>query len=382
MWLSYGHVLKTLGRRADCEAAYARAVALEPSLGEAWWSIANLKDYPFGDEDLAAMRARLGNAALSDEDRLHFHFTLGKALEDRRDWAASWTHYAEGNRLRRAQLRYRAGEVSDFVDEANALFTRDFFAARAGWGCPTRGPVFIVGLPRAGSTLLEQMLGEHSLIEGTMELPELGSIATRLGGKTGAGDDGGYPAILAELSQADCRALGEEYLARTRVYRKTDKPLFLDKMPNNWAHIGLLRLILPNARVINARRGAMANGFAAFKQHFARGQGFTYSLSDVGRYWRDYARHMAHLDSVLPGHVHQVRYERLVADAAGELRAALAWLGVAWEPGCLEFHKSDRPVRTASSEQVRRPISAGAVEHWRHYERWLGPLKDAIDGAG
>ena len=376
VWMSYGHVLKTVGRRDESIAAYRRAIAVAPGLGEAWWSLANLKTVTFGPEDVAAMEAALVDPTLCEEDRFHLHFALGKALEDAGDAAGSFRHYAEGNRLRRAMLGYDSDDISSHVRRSEALFTREFFATREGQGCPAPDPIFILGMPRAGSTLVEQILASHSQVEGTMELPDIPAMVKRL-----AGDAATYPDCLAELDGAALRALGEEYLERTRVQRKTDKPFFIDKLPNNWAHLGFIRLILPRARVIDARRHPLACCFSNFKQHFARGQGFSYDLGDIGRYYADYVRLMEHFDAVLPGWVHRLFHERLVANPEAEVRQILAALGLPFEPACLRFYENDRAVRTASSEQVRQPISAAGLDRWRAYEPWLGPLKDALGEA-
>lgn len=377
IWMSYGHTLKTLGRQADAVAAYRRCVALAPSFGEAWWSLANLKTVRFEDADRAAMARELARGDLAGDDRLHLHFALGKALEDAGFDAEAFAHYAQGNGLRRAELRYEADETSRHMRRSKALFTRDFFAERAGWGCAAPDPIFVVGLPRAGSTLIEQILSSHSAVEGTQELPDIISIARRLGGATGA-DAGAYPGVLGELTAADARALGEEYLARAQVHRKLGRPFFIDKMPNNFAHLGLICLILPNAKIIDARRHPLGCCFSAFKQHFAQGQAFTYGLEDVGRYYADYVELMTRFDAVLPGRVHRVIYEEMVADPERQVRALLAHCGLPFEDACLRFYENDRAVRTASSEQVRQPIFRDAAEHWRRFEPWLAPLKASL----
>jgi tetratricopeptide (TPR) repeat protein len=379
VWMSLGHVLKTVGRQADSIAAYRRAAEAAPSLGEVWWSLANLKTVRFADADIAAMHAALAGAALSEEDRFHLHFALGKAYEDRSEAEAAFAHYAQGNRLRRAGLDYDPEEISGHVDRATALFTADFFAARAGLGCPAPDPIFILGMPRAGSTLIEQILASHPLVEGTMELPDIPALAKRLGARTLKSDRSLYPECLAGLDAGALQALGEDYLETTRVQRKTDRPFFIDKMPNNWAHVGLIRLILPNAKIIDARRHPLACCFSNFKQHFARGQGFSYDLAELGLYYRDYAALMAHFDAVLPGRVHRVDHEALVADPEAGIRRLLDHLGLPFDPACLAFHETERAVRTASSEQVRRPINRDGLDRWRAFELWLAPLKDALD---
>ena len=377
-WMSYGHVLKTVGRQDDSIAAYRRAVELLPNLGEAWWSLANLKTFRFSDADVAAMRGQIERPDISEEDRFHLHFALGKALEDAADYEVSFEHYRQGNALRRADIDYDPEETTSHLNRSKALFTHAFFAARAGMGSEAPDPIFIVGLPRSGSTLIEQILSSHSMVEGTMELPDIAAIARRLGEKRKKSDASAYPEMLEGLDVAELKALGEEYLERTRVQRKLGRPLFIDKMPNNFAHAGLIHLILPNARIVDARRHPLGCCFSGFKQHFARGQGFTYDLAELGRYYADYVHLMAHFDAVLPGRVHRVIYEQMVADPEREVRRLLDYCGLPFEDGCLRFHENRRAVRTASSEQVRRPIFTDAVEHWRHYQPWLTPLKDAL----
>ncbi|HEY0414514.1 MAG TPA: sulfotransferase [Allosphingosinicella sp.] len=377
LWMSYGHVLKTVGRTADGVAAYRRAIGVRPTLGEAWWSLANLKIVELGTDDVAAMEAALADPAASPHDRLHLHFALGKALEDAGEAERAFGHYAQGNGLRRGMMAYDSDEVSRFVARSTALFTPAFFAAREGAGCPRPDPIFVLGMPRAGSTLIEQILASHPLVEGTMELPDMPSIARRLGGpKEEDGDR--YPGCLAELDGEALRALGEEYLQRAQVQRREGRPFFIDKMPNNWVHAGLIHLILPNAKIVDARRHPLDCCFSNFKQHYARGQGFSYSLADMGHYYADYVRLMAHVDRVLPGRVHRVIHERLIDQPEAEVRALLAYLGLDFDPACLRFHENRRAVRTASSEQVRRPLNREGQGQWRPFEAWLGPLKEAL----
>ena len=377
-WMSLGHALKTVGRAQDSIDAYRRSLELLPSLGESYWSLANLKTFRFSDADVQAMRGQLARADLAEEDRLHLHFALGKALEDDGRWAKSFEHYRQGNAIRRAGLAYDADETSAHLARSKALLTQAFFAAREGGGCASPDPIFIVGLPRSGSTLIEQILSSHSQVEGTMELPDIASMARRLGGERKPGDAPAYPDLLAGLSPEQRQSLGQEYLERTRIQRKLGRPLFIDKMPNNFAHLGLIQLILPRAKVIDARRHPLACSLSGFKQHFARGQGFTYDLADLGRYYADYVELMAHFDTALPGRIHRVIYEQMVADPEAEVRRLLAYCGLEFEPACLRFHENARPVRTASSEQVRQPIFTDALDHWRHYEPWLQPLKTAL----
>jgi tetratricopeptide (TPR) repeat protein len=377
-WMSYGHALKTIGRSADSVAAYRKAVDQAPSLGEAWWSLANMKTYRFTDADLAAMDAQLAAPDLSEDDRLHLHYALGKAHEDAARYAESFAHYDQGAAIRREQIAYDPSVMREHVARSKATLTAALFERRAGQGCRAPDPIFILGLPRAGSTLIEQILASHSAVEGTMELPDVTSMARRLSGTKTSKDVSAYPEILGTLDPEALKALGEEFLDRTRVQRKSAKPLFIDKMPNNFAHIGLIALMLPNAKIIDARRHPMGCCFSGFKQHFARGQNFSYGLDDIGRYYADYVELMAHFDAVLPGRIHRVIYEDMVADPEEQIRALLDYCGLPFEEACLNFHENDRAVRTASSEQVRRPIFKDAVEHWQNYDSWLGPLKTAL----
>ena len=369
LWMSYGHVLKTVGRLDDGIAAYRRALALAPTLGEVWWSLANLKTFRFDASDIAAMRAALNAVDLAPEDRFHLHFALGKALEDARDHAAAFDHYATGNRLRRELATYDAADTTRLVDRSIARLTPEFFAARRGWGDHAPAPIFVLGMPRSGSTLVEQILSSHSQVEGTSELPDIPVLARRIGG---------YPDTLDGLDADAVAAFGAEYLERAAVQRRSDRPRFIDKLPNNWAHAGFIHLILPNATIIDTRRHPLGCCFSNFKQHFAKGQGFSYDLEDMGRYYADYVRLMAHIDEVLPGRVHRVVYERMVDDTETEVRALIAACGLDFEPACLDFHRNDRAVRTPSSEQVRQPIFRGGTENWQPFAAWLGPLEAAL----
>jgi predicted Zn-dependent protease len=378
IWLSYGHALKTSGRENDCIAAYNKGIELLPSLGEAYWSLANLKTAQFTNEAVEAMRLQLRRPDLAVEDRLHFHFAMGKALEDKGEYAASFEHYAQGNQLRHAQLSYQPDEMSTHVKRVKSLYTAQFFSDRKHYGAAAQDPIFIVGLPRSGSTLLEQILSSHSLVEGTMELPDVAGIARSLFDRGKKSDTPGYSAVLAALDADQCRELGERYLAQTRIQRKTDAPFFIDKMPNNFAHIDLIQLALPRAKIIDARRHPLGCCFSGFKQHFARGQGFTYSLEDIGRYYRDYVELMAFFDVVLPGRIHRVIYESMIEDTESEVRRLLEYCGLPFEDGCLRFYENERAVRTASSQQVRQPIFREGVDHWRNFEPWLDPLKESL----
>lgn len=378
IWMSYGHALKTAGHQERSIEAYRRSLQLEPGFGEVWWSLANLKTVRFSADDLATMRRQLEKTDLASEDRQHLEFAVGKALEDLGEYEASFQHYQRGNDLRRATLHYSANDTSLRVARIKRSYTREFFQQREGQGAEARDPIFIVGLPRAGSTLLEQILSSHSAVEGTMELPEVASLTRALRNQSDADQSLPYHDALERLDANALLALGEQYLQHTRIQRKTAAPLFIDKMPNNFLHIGLVHLILPNARIIDARRHPLACGFSGFKQHFARGQGFTYSLGDIGRYYHDYVELMAHFDEVLPGRIHRVIYENLVDDTEAEVRRLLEYCGLPFEDGCLRFFENTRAVRTASSEQVRKPIYREGVDHWRHYQPWLGQLEVAL----
>ena len=378
VWMSYGHVLKTVGRQQDGIEAYRHALTIAPGLGEAWWSLANLKTVKLGDADIAAMTSALERPDLKPDDRFHLHFALGKAHEDAGEPEPSFRHYAEGNRLRREMIDYNPEEITDLVRRSEALFTPRFFEARKDYGASAPDPIFILGMPRAGSTLIEQILSSHPRIEGTMELPDIPALAKRLGGRKLRSEPTLYPEALAELSAEECAVLGQEYLERTRIQRKTDRPFFIDKMPNNWAHIGLIRLILPNAKIIDARRHPLGCCFSNFKQHFARGQGFSYAQDDLGRYYADYVRLLRHFDAVQPGRIHRTFYEDIVGEPEREVRRLLDYLGLAFDPACLRFYENDRAVRTASSEQVRRPINREGLDQWQAFEPWLTPLKDAL----
>lgn len=381
LWQNLGHVLKTLGEQGEAIAAYRAAVERKPTLGEAWWSLANLKTVKLAGDDIAAMEAALSALAGEegrDEDVFHLHFSLGKAYEDAGDAARAFAHYDRGNRLRRTLIRYDADLLSAEAGAAAATFSAPFIAAMGEGGCTAPDPIFIVGLPRSGSTLVEQILSSHSAIEGTMELSEMMVIASRLQSRVDEGEFADFAAMVRSLGPVERQRLGEEYIEKTRVHRKTDRPRFTDKMPNNWQHVGLIKLILPNAKIVDARRHPMSCCFSGWKQHFARGQTFTYDLTEIGRYYRDYVKLMAHYDAAAPGAVHRVIYERMVADQEAETRALLDYLGLPFEESCLEFHRNTRAVRTASSEQVRRPIYTDAVEHWKAFAPWLGPLEAAL----
>ncbi|HEY4943543.1 MAG TPA: sulfotransferase [Rhizomicrobium sp.] len=376
LWLRYGHALKTSGRAGDAQIAYAKSNALQPS-GEAWWSLADLKTHRFTTNDLSDMRSLMQRSNLQHADRAMLHFAIAKALEDAGDYRTAFQHYNSGNTLKRVLQGYNPSELTAYVDRAAALFTPAFFAEHAGGGDPAPDPIFVVGLPRSGSTLVEQILASHSAIEGTMELSDMIAVARAAMGP-GPFDFNSYPGALTNLDPEALRALGADYLARTRVYRRAGKPLFIDKMPNNFVHTGLIHLILPNAKIIDVRRHPLACCLSAFKQHFAVGQNFSYDLSHLGHYYADYVRLMAHVDDALPGRVHRVFYEDLVADPENEVHRLLAYCGVPFEAQALRFHENRRAVRTASAEQVRRPIFTDGLESWRNFEPWLNPLKATL----
>ncbi len=370
LWTRYGHALRAVGRHDDCIAAYRRSVAQNPGFGAGWRNLANLKTFRFTPADVALMELQVGRSDLATQDRSRLHFALGKAFEDSGDFVESFEHYRQGATLRQAD--HDPGWLSDHVRRCRQTLTRDFFHARAGSGSSSPDPIFVVGMGRSGSTLIEQILSAHSLIEGTTELPDLIHLASRLE------ERGAYPELLRDIDAPELNSLGEEYLLRTRVQRKLGRPFFVDKMPDNFQHVGLIRLILPRARIIDARRHPLACGFSLFRQDFARGMEFTYDLAHVGRYYRDYVELMSHFDTVLPGYVYRVFYEDMVGQPEREIRRLLDYCGVAFEEPCLNFHNSARGVRTSSSEQVRRPIYTEALDQWRPFEPWLEPLKSAL----
>jgi tetratricopeptide (TPR) repeat protein len=378
--LSIAHSLKTLGERAPAIAAYHAAAGTREGFGDAWWSLANLKTYRFTDAELGQMRAAEAAAATSAVDRYHLCFAVGKALEDREQYADSFEYYARGNALKRATSRYRPEVLELNTRLQIEVCTRELFARNQGSGAPAADPIFILGLPRSGSTLIEQILASHSAVEGTHELADIPRMVVELQGRDWQLENPRYPAVLAQLHDADYRRLGEKYLRDTRHYR-SGRAHFIDKMPNNFRHVGLIHLMLPNARIIDARREPMACCFGNLKQLFAHGQEFAYSVEDIARYYRTYLELMRHWDEALPGRVLRVQYEEVVADLEGNVRRLLDYCGLEFEPACVEFYRTERSVRTASSEQVRQPIYREALEQWRHYEPWLAPLREALGDA-
>ena len=373
LWTAYGQVLKTVGRTTDGIEAFRRAIAIAPTNGEAWWSLSDLKTIRLDAYDTAAVEAALADEEISEADRFHLHFALGKAHEDAGAPEKAFAHYAEGNRQRRRLLDYDPDEISNVVDEVERRCDSAFFAARDGHGDPRPDPIFIVGMPRAGSTLIEQILSSHPLVEGTMELPDMMALVRRL-----ANGELDYVQELADLELEKLSDLGAEYLEHTRRHRKTDRPFFIDKLPNNWMHVPAIQLFLPNARIIDARRHPLACCFSNFKQNFARGQTFSYDLVELGRYYRDYVRMMAHVDQVTPGRVYRLFHEQLIHDPETEIRRLLDHLRLPFDTRCLLFHETDRAVRTASAEQVRQPINRQGLEKWKAFEPWLEPLKHAL----
>src|SRR3984893_4764281 len=379
--LSVAHSHKALGRQQEAIDAYRAAAAARPDYGDAYWSLANLKTYRFTDDEIARMRAEEAAESTTLIDRYHLCFALGKALEDRGEFAEAYLCYERGNALKKSESRYRPEPIERNTSLQKAICTREFFAARQGVGSSASAseiPIFVVGLPRSGSTLLEQILASHSKIEGTMELANIPRMVLDLQGREADNPNPRYPRVLEELKPEEFRQLGDKYLNDTRIYR-TGKPFFIDKMPNNFRHLGLIHLILPNARIIDARRNAMACCFSNFKQLFAAGQEFTYSLEDIGRYYRTYLELMAHWDSMLPGRVLRVEHKDVVDDLEGNVRRILDFCGTSFEPQCVEFYRTERSIRTASSEQVRRPIFKEGIDQWRRFEAWLGSLRDVLE---
>ncbi len=379
--LSIAHALKTLGRRDEAIASYRRAAACRPEFGDAYWSLANLKTYRFTNEELATLKSLQAAPQIGAIDRYHVHFALGKALEDQGEFAQSFQCYERGNALKRAESRYRPEIIENNTRQQIEVCTREFFARHLGCGVADPDPIFIVGLPRAGSTLLEQILASHSQVEGTQELANIQQIVANLRGRDPDLTNPRYPRILADMQSDEFRRLGEHYLAATRIYRVAGRPFFIDKMPNNFRHLGLIRLMLPRAKIIDARREPVACCFSNLKQLFAKGQEFTYSIDDIARYYRTYLELMRHWNDVLPGWVLRVHHEDLVEDLDGQVRRMLDFCGLEFEPRCIEFHKTVRSVRTASSEQVRQPINREGLDHWKNFESWLEPLKSALGDA-
>jgi len=379
--LSIGHAQKTLGHRAEAIDSYRKAIAARPNFGDAYWSLANLKTYRFSDADLTLMRQAEAASDTQSIDRYHLCFALGKAYEDRGDFSAAWHYYERGNAQKRAESRYRPELLEQNTALQKQFLTTEFVKLREGYGASSHEPIFILGMPRAGSTLLEQILASHSQVEGTQELANVPRAVLDLQGYNPDLDNPRYPGCLVDISTDELRTLGEKYLCDTQVYRN-GRPRFIDKMPNNWRHIGLIHLMLPNSVIIDARREPMACCFGNLKQLYARGQEFAYSIEDMARYYRTYLELMAHWNAVLPpGRILRVLHEDVVEDLEGSVRRLLGHCGLEFEPACIEFHKTRRSIRTASSEQVRQPIYREGLEQWRNFEPWLGALKEALGDA-
>ena len=378
--LARGHALKTLGQQVEAIDAYHKAAEARPDFGDAFWSLANLKTYEFSDSEIKRMQTVEADGAVAPADRWHLCFALGKAFEDLGGFDESFRYYEQGNGLKRSISKYRAETMTEDLELQTKVCDANLLSLREGRGCPQSDPIFIVGLPRAGSTLLEQILASHSQVDGTLELQNILALVRKLEGRTKEGDASRYPGILTTLSDADLTAFGERYLEETQFLR-AGAPFFTDKMPNNFRHLGLIRMILPNAKIIDARRDAMDCCFSGFKQLFAEGQEFTYSLEDVGTYYRDYVTLMEHWDKVMPGWILRIQHEDVVDDLEGQVRRLLDFCGLPFEESCVEFHRTERAIRTASSEQVRQPIYRSSLAQWRHYETHLDPLKQALGSA-
>lgn len=374
---SQGHAYKTLGDLDAAIGSYHRATEHHPDYGEAYYSLANLKTYKFDEDEIEAMLAQEGNSNLNFMDRVYLNFALGKAYEDVGEYDRSFHFYEQGNALKKAQSRYRAERMTEDLQAQQEVCTKELFDEKNASGCPAPDPIFILGLPRAGSTLLEQILSSHSQVDGTLELPNILSLSQRLRRRSRTSEDRPYPEILQDLTSAELTELGEEYIEDTKIHRQ-GAPFFIDKMPNNFRHIGLIKLILPNARIIDARRNAMDCCFSGFKQLFAEGQEFSYSLEDIGTYYRDYVNLMSHWDEVLPGFVMRVDNEDVIDDLEGQVRRMLEFCGLPFEESCLRYFETQRHIRTPSSEQVRKPVNRAGVGRWKHFERHLEPLKIAL----
>ena len=374
--LLLGHARKAVGDIQGAIENYRQAGKEKPDYGDAYWSLANTKTYRFDDDELQHMRACETDTAIATDDRVHFSFAAGKALEDRGEYAESFGCYTRGNALKAERSGYSADATTAMVDAQIEHCTPELFASRGDAGCMAPDPIFIVGMPRAGSTLLEQILASHSQVDGTLELHNVLGLAQRLRGRSVA-EEARYPRNLGEIDVSYLRRFGERFMDDTRVYRQ-DAPFFIDKMPNNFLHIGLIRLILPRAKIIDARREPMACCFSNFKQLFGEGQDFSYGLESMGRYYRDYVRLMQHWDDVLPGHVLRVQHEDVLDNLEGQVRRMLDFCGLPFEEQCLRYWETERAVRTPSSEQARQPIFRSSTEQWRHYNEWLDPLREAL----
>lgn len=377
-WICLGDTLRTLGRKMEADAAYRRGLSIDRKFGNSWWSIANLGAVPITREEMAEIEAALQATRGDPENCYHLHFALGTARAAHGEYEAAFRNFAEGNRLQSAIAPFDGNVVAAEVERTRTILTAPFFAERTGWGAPEPDPIFVVGMPRSGSTLVEQILASHPEIEGTAELPILPILIQTMTSDHGLPLNSSYRELLPRVAEEEFAALGAEYLRRARQHRKTDRPFFVDKLPHNWADVGFIKLVLPNARIVDIRRSPMDCCWSNFRLLFARGHPASYSLEGIAAYYRHYVAMMAHFDEVLPGHVHRVIYERLVDDFEPEVRRLLGYLGLAFDPACLSFHTNSRSVATASSEQVRRPLNRAGIGAWRPYAEWLGPLERAL----
>lgn len=374
--MGYAHALKTVGRQADALIAYRAAIAAKPDFGEVYWSMANLKIFKFEPQELEDMQQQLQREDLSESADIHFRFALGKAFEDEKEYDKAWHHYHTGNQRQRMTVAHEPIEMENRHAAVKAVFNRDFIAERANQGFDAADAILIVGLPRSGSTLVEQILASHSQVEGTAELPVLGKLSQSIGRYRT--DGVAYPEAVSQLRKKDWRAYGQQYIEESRRYRVTDKPIFTDKLPNNFPFVGLMHLILPNTKVINARRHPFDSCLGSYKQLFGQGQNFTYDMLDLAHYYKQYDAMMKYWHDVLPGKVLDVHYEVTVTDLESQVRRILDHCGLPFEESCVRFHETERAVKTASSEQVRQPIYTGALGTWRRYEKHLGLWQDQL----
>lgn len=375
--LRLGHAYRTMGRAEDAIAAYRAVLAARPHEGAAWWSLANLKTATFSDEDIRLMQEGAARTDTPASNRCQLHFALGKAYEDRGDAERAFRHYEQGNRLRQQSVTYDPETIGQWVERNIALLTPAFFVDRQGGGCLSPDPIFILGMQRSGSTLVEQILDSHPKVEGTAELRDLPAV---IGEQGAAAERQGisFGEHLSRLSGDQLREVGEEYLRRTRTHRKTGKPFFVDKLPTNWMYAGIIRLVLPRAKIIDVRRHPLGCCLSNWKQHYGKGLVHSYSMETMAGYYADYVKLMRHLDAVQPAAIHRVIYERLIEDFEGEVRRLLDYLGLPFSKQCLNFHSNRRSVRTISAGQVRQPINRRGVDQWKQYEQWLGPMKQAL----
>ena len=376
--LGLGHTLKTLGQQQEAIDAYRDCIRLKPDNGEVYWSLANLKTYKLSSNDIEIMEATISNNDdLSDQSRVNFLFALAKAKEDEGKFGEAWDYYGKGNKIQRGLEHYDPVQTEVTNDSLIQVFSKEFIQNNKEVGNQDSSPIFVVGLPRSGSTLVEQILASHSMVEGTAELPYLGRVATSL--NRNRADGVNYPQAIRELETIHLQVLGQNYLDHAKFHRETDRPIFIDKNPNNFPSIGLINSILPNAKIIDVRRYPIDSTLSCYRQLFAKGQTFVYDLTDIGEYYLQYQRMMDHWDDVLPGRVHMVQYEEMVMGFEQQVRDLLEYCELPWEDSCLNFYKTDRPVRTASSEQVRQPVYRKSVHFWRNYEDKLGELTEILE---